>query len=41
MAIVVRNESWFLAERALGEFAVGLGISKALDKNLPEPGSGA
>lgn len=25
----------------LGEFAVGLGILKALDKNLPEPGSGA
>ena len=25
----------------LGEFAVGLGILKALDKNLPAPGSGA
>ena len=25
----------------LGEFAVGLGLSKALDKYLPGPGSGA
>jgi hypothetical protein len=24
----------------LGEFAVGLGLNKALDKDLPGPGSG-
>jgi len=25
----------------MGEFAVGLGLNKALDRYLPEPGSGA